>query len=113
MVFCSKILILFCYFSTNSHFVLYFIIFAFYFCENKVEIAQKEVEIRLTKTKKKHSCKCLHECNLLLILFSLTNLAALVFLLMLPVAVLLVFLPLLAVAPLVFLPLLALFVPTL
>ena len=123
MVFCSKILILFCYFSTNSHFVLYFIIFAFYFCENKVEIAQKEVEIRLTK-QKKHSCKCLHECNLLLILFSLTNLAALVFLLMLPVAVLLVFLPLLAVAPLVFLPLLAvallvflpllaLFVPTL
>lgn len=112
MVFCSKILILFCYFSTNSHFVLYFIIFAFYFCENKVEIAQKEVEIRLTKIKK-HSCKCLHECNLLLILFSPTNLAALVFLLMLPVAVLLVFLPLLAVAPLVFLPLLALFVPTL
>jgi len=26
--------------------------FAFYFCENKVEIAQKEVEIRLTKIKK-------------------------------------------------------------
>lgn len=113
-------LILFCYFSTNSHFVLYFMPFAFYFCENKVEIAQKGVEIRLTKIKK-HSRKCLHECNLLLILFSLTNLAALVFLLilsvvfllMLPVAVLLVFLPLLAVAPLVFLPLLALFVPTL
>lgn len=112
MVFCSKILILFCYFSTNSHFVLYFIIFAFYFCENKVEIAQKEVEIRLTKIKK-HSRKCLHGCNLLLILFSPTNLAALVFLPMLPVAVLLVFLPLLAVALLVFLPLLALFVPTL
>lgn len=112
MVFCLKILILFCYFSTNLHFILYFIIFAFYFCENKVEIVQKEVEIRLTKTKK-HPCKCLHECNLLLILFSLTNLAALVFLPMLPVAVLLVFLPLLAVAPLVFLPLLALFVPTL
>lgn len=112
MVFCSKILILFCYFSTNSYFVLYFITFAFYFCENRIEIAQKEVEIRLTKTKK-HPCKCLHECNFLLILFSPTNLAALVFLLMLPVAVLLVFLPLLAVAPLVFLPLLALLVPTL
>lgn len=105
-------LILFCYFSTNSHFVLYFIIFAFYFCENKAEIVQKEVDIRLTKIKK-HSRKCLHECFSLLILFSPTNLAALVFLPMLPVAVLLVFLPLLAVALLVFLPLLALFVPTL
>lgn len=69
MVFCSKILILFCYFSTNLHFVLYFIIFAFYFCENKVEIAQKEVEIRLTKTKK-HSCKCLHECFFAYSIFS-------------------------------------------
>ena len=104
-------LILFCYFSTNSHFVLYFIIFAFYFCENKVEIAQKEVEIRLTKIKK-HSRKCLHECNLLLILFSLTNLAALVFLLilsvvfllMLPVAVLLVFLPLFVLQKILLVP---------
>ena len=69
MVFCSKILILFCYFSTNSHFVLYFIIFAFYFCENKVEIAQKEVEIRLTKIKK-HSRKCLHECFFAYSIFS-------------------------------------------
>ena len=111
MVFCSKILILFCYFSTNSHFVLYFIIFAFYFCENKVEIAQKEVEIRLTKIKK-HSRKCLHECNLLLILFSPTNLAALVFLLilsvvfllMLPVAVLLVFLPLFVLQKILLVP---------
>lgn len=69
MVFCSKILILFCYFSTNLHFVLYFIIFAFYFCENKVEIAQKEVEIRLTKIKK-HSRKCLHECFFAYSIFS-------------------------------------------
>lgn len=112
MVFCSKILILFCYFSTNSHFVLYFIIFTFYFCENKVEIAQKEVEIRLTKIKKA-LMQIIYMNAFLLILFSPTNLAALVFLLMLPVAVLLIFLPLLAVAPLVFLPLLALFVPTL
>lgn len=112
MVFCSKMLILFCYFSTNSHFVLYFIIFAFYFCENKVEIAQKEVEIRLTKTKKSTHAN-VYMNAFLLILFSPTNLAALVSLLILPVAVLLVFLPLLAVAPLVFLPLLALFVPTL
>lgn len=112
MVFCSKILILFCYFSTNSHFVLYFIPFAFYFCENKVEIAQKEVEIRLAKIKKALT-QIIYMNAFLLILFSPTNLAALVFLLMLPVAVLLVFLPLLAVAPLVFLPLLALFVPTL
>ena len=101
MVFCSKILILFCYFSTNSHFVLYFIIFAFYFCENKVEIAQKEVEIRLTKIKKA-LMQIIYMNAFLLILFSLTNLAALVSLLIL-----------LAVAPLVFLPLLALFVPTL
>lgn len=112
MVFCSKILILFCYFSTNSHFVLYFTLFAFYFCENKVEIAQKEVEIRLTKIKKA-PMQIFYMNAFLLILFSPTNLAALVFLPMLPVAVLLVFLPLLAVAPLVFLPLLALFVPTL
>lgn len=69
MVFCSKILILFCYFSTNLHFVLYFIIFAFYFCENKVEIAQKEVEIRLTKIKK-HSRKCLHDCFFAYSIFS-------------------------------------------
>ena len=62
-------LILFCYFSTNSHFVLYFIIFAFYFCENKVEIVQKGVEIRLTKIKK-HSRKCLHECFFAYSIFS-------------------------------------------
>ena len=101
MVFCSKMLILFCYFSTNSHFVLYFIIFAFYFCENKVEIAQKEVEIRLTKIKKA-PMQIIYMNAFLLILFSLTNLAALVSLLIL-----------LAVSLLVFLPLLALFVPTL
>lgn len=110
-------LILFCYFSTNSHFVLYFIIFAFYFCENKVEIAQKEVEIRLTKIKKA-PMQIIYMNAFLLILFSLTNLAALVSLLILLAVSLLVFLPLLAVAPLVFLPLvflplLALFVPTL
>ena len=68
-----------------------------------LEIAQKEVEIRLTKIKK-HSRKCLHECNLLLILFSPTNLAALVFLPMLPVAVLLVFLPLFVLQKILLVP---------
>lgn len=103
MVFCSKILILFCYFSTNSHFVLYFTLFAFYFCENKVEIAQKEVEIRLTKIKKA-PMQIFYMNAFLLILFSPTNLAALVFLLMPPVAVLLVFLPLFVLQKILLVP---------